>query len=220
MASIEQSYGKNTERIISTIKAARKKGKCFIVFTNGDYILIEKDIVYEFQLAKGQHLSISLYHSILEKEELIEAKKKGLSFATYAIRSTFQVKNRLIQSGFSPSVTEQVIAFLKEFNYLSDEEYATQFTKAKIERRYYGYQRLKIELVKKGISHAIIDKTLKEHYPDSIALETARKSADKKLRSISFRNDEKKRAQLHNHLFRQGYSLDIIKTIIEEYFRS
>ena len=220
MVNIEQSYDKNIERTISSIKTARKRGKCFIVFTNGDYILIEKDIVYEFQLAKGQHLSISLYHSILEKEELIEAKKKGLSFATYAIRSTFQVKNRLIHSGFSPTVTEQVIEFLKEFNYLSDEEYAAQFTKAKIERRYYGYQRLKIELEKKGISRAIIDKTLKEHYPNSIALETARKSADKKLRSISFRDNEKKRTQLHNHLFRQGYSFDIIKTIIEEYFRS
>jgi SOS response regulatory protein OraA/RecX len=59
---------------------------------------------------------------------------------------------------------------------------------------------------------------LPKYYTQDIALETARKSAERKLRSISFREEKKKKTQVKDHLFRQGFSLDIIQIILKELF--
>ena len=86
-----------------------------------------------------------------------------------------------------------------------------------MERKYFGIQRLKRELESKGIHPTIIANALSSAYPEEKALVLARKSAEKKLRSISFREDKKKRLQLQNHLFRQGFPLEVIKQVISEY---
>jgi regulatory protein len=163
-------------------------------------------------------VSQAFLQDILHREELINAKKVGLSFATYALRTEKQVRLKLRDSGFGELIIKKVIDFLKDFNYLSDEVFTENFIKAKINRKYYGYLRLKRELSEKGINEHIINSYLPKFYTQDIALETARKSAERKLRSISFREDKKKKTQVKDHLFRQGFSLDLIQVILKELF--
>lgn len=218
MDQIAQSYDKNIDRRITKIIAARKRGKCFLCFNDDSSILIERDLIFEYELSKNMVVSQAFLQDILHREELINAKKLGLSFATYALRTEKQVRLRLRDSGFGELIIIQVIDFLKDFNYLSDEVFAENFIKAKINRKYYGYLRLKKELSDKGINEHIINSYLPKFYTQDIALETARKSAERKLRSISFREDKKKKTQVKDHLFRQGFSLDLIQVILKELF--
>jgi regulatory protein len=218
MDQIEQSYDKNIDRRITKIIAARKRGKCFLCFNDDSSILIERDLIFEYELSKNMIVSQTFLQDILHREELINAKKVGLSFATYALRTEKQVKLKLRDSGFGELIIIQVIDFLKDFNYLSDEVFAENFIKAKINRKYYGYLRLKRELSDKGINEHIINSYLPKFYTQDIALETARKSAERKLRSISFREEKKKKTQVKDHLFRQGFSLDLIQVILKELF--
>lgn len=218
MDQIAQSYDKNIDRRITKIIAARKRGKCFLCFNDDSSILIERDLIFEYELSKNMIVSQTFLQDILHREELINAKKVGLSFATYALRTEKQVRLKLRDSGFGELIIIQVIDFLKDFNYLSDEVFAENFIKAKINRKYYGYLRLKRELSDKGINEHIINSYLPKFYTQDIALETARKSAERKLRSISFREEKKKKTQVKDHLFRQGFSLDLIQVILKELF--
>jgi regulatory protein len=218
MDQIAQSYDKNIDRRITKIIAARKRGKCFLCFNDDSSILIERDLIFEYELSKNMVVSQAFLQDILHREELINAKKVGLSFATYALRTEKQVRLKLRDSGFGELIIIQVIDFLKDFNYLSDEVFAENFIKAKINRKYYGYLRLKRELSDKGINEHIINSYLPKFYTQDIALETARKSAERKLRSISFREERKKKTQVKDHLFRQGFSLDLIQVILKELF--
>ncbi len=218
MDQIAQSYDKNIDRRITKIIAARKRGKCFLCFNDDSSILIERDLIFEYELSKNMVVSQAFLQDILHREELINAKKVGLSFATYALRTEKQVRLKLRDSGFGELIIKQVIDFLKDFNYLSDEVFAENFIKAKINRKYYGYLRLKRELSDKGINEHIINSYLPKFYTQDIALETARKSAERKLRSISFREERKKKTQVKDHLFRQGFSLDLIQVILKELF--
>lgn len=218
MDQIEQSSDKNINRIITKIIAAKKRGKCFLCFNDDSSFLIERDLVFEYELSKNMIVSSSFLDKILNHEELINAKKAGLNFATYALRTEKQVRIKLRDLGFSHDTILKVIAFLKDFNYLSDEFFAENFIKAKINRKHYGYLRLKRELSQKGVHDDIINSYLPKFYPQDIALDTARKSAEKKLRSISFRDEKKKKIQVRDHLFRQGFSLDLITIIIKELF--
>jgi regulatory protein len=218
MDQIVQSYDKNIDRRITKIIAARKRGKCFLCFNDDSSILIERDLIFEYELSKNMVVSQTFLQDILHREELINAKKVGLSFATYALRTEKQVRLKLRDSGFGELIIVQVIDFLKDFNYLSDEVFAENFIKAKINRKYYGYLRLKRELSEKGIHEHIINSYLPKFYTQDIALDTARKSAERKLRSISFREEKKKKTQVKDHLFRQGFSLDLIQVILKELF--
>jgi regulatory protein len=218
MDQIVQSYDKNIDRRITKIIAARKRGKCFLCFNDDSSILIERDLIFEYELSKNMVVSQTFLQDILHREELINAKKVGLSFATYALRTEKQVRLKLRDSGFGELIIVQVIDFLKDFNYLSDEVFAENFIKAKINRKYYGYLRLKRELSEKGIHEHIINSYLPKFYTKDIALDTARKSAERKLRSISFREEKKKKTQVKDHLFRQGFSLDLIQVILKELF--
>jgi regulatory protein len=218
MDQIAQSYDKNIDRRITKIIAARKRGKCFLCFNDDSSILIERDLIFEYELSKNMVVSQTFLQDILHREELINAKKVGLSYATYALRTEKQVRLKLRDSGFGELIIVQVIDFLKDFNYLSDEVFAENFIKAKINRKYYGYLRLKRELSEKGINEHIINSYLPKFYTQDIALETARKSAERKLRSISFREEKKKKTQVKDHLFRQGFSLDLIQVILKELF--
>jgi regulatory protein len=218
MDQIAQSYDKNIDRRVTKIIAARKRGKCFLCFNDDSSILIERDLIFEYELSKNMVVSQAFLQDILHREELINAKKVGLSFATYALRTEKQVRLKLRDSGFGELIIIQVIDFLKDFNYLSDEVFAENFIKAKINRKYYGYLRLKRELSDKGINEHIINSYLPKFYTQDIALETARKSAERKLRSISFREERKKKTQVKDHLFRQGFSLDLIQVILKELF--
>jgi regulatory protein len=218
MDQIVQSYDKNIDRRITKIIAARKRGKCFLCFNDDSSILIERDLIFEYELSKNMVVSQTFLQDILHREELINAKKVGLSFATYALRTEKQVRLKLRDSGFGELIIVQVIDFLKDFNYLSDEVFAENFIKAKINRKYYGYLRLKRELSEKGIHEHIINSYLPKYYTQDIALDTARKSAERKLRSISFREEKKKKTQVKDHLFRQGFSLDLIQVILKELF--
>ena len=145
MDQIVQSYDKNIDRRITKIIAARKRGKCFLCFNDDSSILIERDLIFEYELSKNMVVSQTFLQDILHREELINAKKVGLSFATYALRTEKQVRLKLRDSGFGELIIVQVIDFLKDFNYLSDEVFAENFIKAKINRKYYGYLRLKRE---------------------------------------------------------------------------
>ena len=218
MDQIAQSYDKNIDRRITKIIAARKRGKCFLCFNDDSSILIERDLIFEYELSKNMVVSQAFLQDILHREELINAKKVGLSFATYTLRTEKQVRLKLRDSGFGELIIKQVIDFLKDFNYLSDEVFAENFIKAKINRKYYGYLRLKRELSDKGVNEHIINSYLPKYYTQDIALETARKSAERKLRSISFREEKKKKTQVKDHLFRQGFSLDLIQVILRELF--
>ena len=218
MDQIAQSYDKNIDRRITKIIAARKRGKCFLCFNDDSSILIERDLIFEYELSKNMVVSQAFLQDILHREELINAKKVGLSFATYTLRTEKQVRLKLRDSGFGELIITQVIDFLKDFNYLSDEVFAENFIKAKINRKYYGYLRLKRELSDKGVNEHIINSYLPKYYTQDIALETARKSAERKLRSISFREEKKKKTQVKDHLFRQGFSLDLIQVILRELF--
>lgn len=218
MDQIEQSYDKNIERRITKIIAARKRGKCILCFNDDSTILIERDLIFEYELSKNMIVSQIFLQDIMYREELVNAKKVGLNFASYALRTEKQVCLKLKDLGFGDVVIQNVIEFLKEFNYLSDEVFTENFIKAKINRKYYGYLRLKRELSEKGINDQIINSYLSQLYTKDIALETARKSAERKLRSISFRDEKKKKNQVRDHLFRQGFSLDTIQVILKEIF--
>jgi regulatory protein len=98
----------------------------------------------------------------LTREEMTQKAKR---YCAYQERCTSDLKRKLLSWGADPLLTDEIIALLKNENFLSDKRYAALFAISKINQNRWG--RLKIEkaLQQKDIPHEIIRNAMKETDP-------------------------------------------------------
>lgn len=165
-------------------------------------------------------LTDELYKSISNEQNLLTAKQVAYNYATYKPRTKKQIIQKLKEKGFCSDDIAKSLVFLKEFKLYDDYHYAEMFVKDYLEKKPSGKQRIALELAKRGVPRNIIDDVLYSHFPDNDTLALARIATDKKLRSVSYKSQEKQRNSLVSYLQRQGFSWDIIKKIIDEKFEN
>ncbi len=98
----------------------------------------------------------------LTREEMTQKAKR---YCAYQERCTSDLKRKLLSWGADPLLTDEIIALLKNENFLSDKRYAALFAISKINQNRWG--RLKIEkaLQQKDIPHEIIRNAMNETDP-------------------------------------------------------
>jgi regulatory protein len=120
----------------------------------------------------------------------------------------------LLQKKYEITLIREVLDQLKEKGFLDDYQFGKQYTEEKIRLKSWGRNKLKAELIKKGISPAVIDKILKEE--DLSPTDNAAALAGKKLKILSKRNYDKHElsSKLYAYLYSKGYDYDTIKEVL------
>ena len=120
-----------------------------------------------------------------------------------------------MEKGFDSDSINIVISFLKEYNFINDNNYTKMYVKDKMASQ--GKQKIKYSLIRKGISSDIIDNVIEEIRVDDeeeVAFELAKKKYKSLLRS------EKDRYKLWNKLCRylvgRGYDYSISKDVTNQ----
>ena len=108
---------------------------------------------------------------------------------------------------FSDDDIEKIITRLIEKGYLNDYEFAKYFLENRNARKGTSTKRLKLELVKKGISQATIDELLNEN------LRTDEEEIQKIIAKKRQKYDDEKLVQ---YLARQGFSYDLIRSALNQ----
>ena len=98
-----------------------------------------------------------------DKEKRFErAKETALNFLTHSMRTEEQVRKRLGDKGFVSEEADYVIAFLKEFGYIDDFEYAVSYIEYAAGKG-HGARRIKDEMRRRGIDRNTIEDAFYEH---------------------------------------------------------
>ncbi len=192
------------------------KNSSIIQFDNGSNVEINNDIIVKFALSAGQEISNEKYSNIIFENELLKAKQVVYNYATYTTRTERQVFEKLRKSGFGEEVIKFAIDFVKEYKLIDDEKYAALFIQEKAKFKKWGINKIKIELLQKGIEKKIIEEQIDYLYNEEIDFENALKLAEKKLKAILSKPTEKQRQSVTNHLLNRGYNWDIIKKVLQE----
>ena len=122
----------------------------------------------------------------------------------------------MLQKGYEPSVIANTIQYLKEQRYINDKEFAEIFIKDKVELSRYGRNRIKSELLKKGISKELVDELIKTTIQDDMEYEMAKKLAKNKMKSYQKDKKDAQYRKLSGYLLRKGYSYDIVSKVVKE----
>lgn len=207
----------STYTVTAVIAQKNNPSRCS-VFLDGSFAFgCSIDVVLQYTLRKGAVINSDTRAQLLAQEEQMQLKQKALAYATYKPRTAEQVRKKMVEKGYTPEEALYAVAFLEEFGYLNDAEFARAFIRDYLQRKPAGRQKLAEELRKRGVKPFDIEDALASVFPHDDTTELARRAAEKKLRSLASRPREKQKTALVQYLQRQGFSWDSIQIVLQEW---
>lgn len=137
----------------------------------------------------------------------------ALKFLAYRMRSESEMIRHLEKKNFSSQEIEQTISKLKQYGYINDENFASEYIRSKsgsVGKRY-----IQNAMYKFGIDQQTAQNKIKDEYPNH--MEQA--ACDKLFSKLAQKHgtDRKGLAKIQRSLLGKGFSYDAINTSFERY---
>ena len=182
--------------IITKIEIQKKNKERVNIYLDEEYAFsISAELVYKENLKVKDVVDIEKLKSVADKESYLRCKNSALKI----IERSYKTEKEVIE----------------KYKFLNDDYYAEAFIKDKLNSK--GSQRIKQDLIKKGIPRDKIEEKL-EGIDKSAEKNTARVLANKKLRIIQkSENDTYKiSGKLYRFLISKGYTYDVVKEVVKD----
>lgn len=187
------------------------------VFIDGAFAFgLALDLAVRAGLRKGQRLGVAEQQALLDEEERLRAKAVALDFIAYKARTEAEVRRKLARKGFSEHVAEEAVARMRELGYLDDADYARAYARSRLGGRGHGPQRIRADLLKRGIAPKTIDAALDDLVERDDLRESALEHGRKRWQRLRREDDPyKRRKKLADFLARRGFDFDLIREVTE-----
>lgn len=201
---------------ITKIEIQKRNKERVNLFLDGEYAFsLSAELVYKEGLKTNENVDGIKLKALAEKDTIIRCKDSALRIIERSYKTEKEVRDKLKLKGYDENSINQSIKFLKEYNFLNDDNYTKMFIKDKLNTQ--GSNKIKYGLIKKGVSKEIIEKELSnvdKEDEKTIALNLAKKKI------ITIRKSEsdnfKASGKLYRFLMSKGYSYDVVKDVVKE----
>ncbi|AEX85764.1 hypothetical protein XO10_06730 [Marinitoga sp. 1135] len=147
----------------------------------------------------------------IDPTDIMQAEKKAISLLKYRARSEYELRKRLLETGFYKETVDEVIEKLKRFDMINDELFAYYYLYDKITFNYKGPFLLKMELISKyHIEEEIIYKALQKVLEEINLKEIIREIVKKQKR---LGKDSRK---IKEYLYKRGFEIYQIEEVLAE----
>lgn len=197
---------------ITDIKPQKYKKRVNIYVDDKFAFGLSEELRFKYSLNIGDDIDDEFVQDILLAEELTKAINYALRLLTFRQRSEEELIRSLKRKGFDEFYVEKTIEYCKENNYINDTEFTRSFIQDKVNLNNYGSDRIKNELLNKGVSKDIIEKEL--DIDEEFEYECATKLALKRLKSYEGQDYNAIYRKLGSFLQRKGYSYDIVSRVL------
>ena len=189
-----------------------------IHFDNNEVLFLSVDIFCKSGLRKNDDISDDRLSSLIKDNRIFHIKQRAFRYLGRRQHSISELRIKLKQKGYETELINDVLDDLKNKNYLDDTEFAKMFVEEKIKLKLWSEQKLKSELIKKGINTEIISDVLRNIISDEDKLNNAMIIAEKKYNALMNRglNNETIKNKLITFLNSRGYNYDVIKEVCDE----
>ncbi|TDJ56949.1 MAG: regulatory protein RecX [Ignavibacteria bacterium] len=200
-------------------RIVKKDAKNVIVhFDNDEVLFLSVDIFYKSGLKKNDEISDDRFSSLIKENRLFHIKQRAFRYLGRRQHSISELYIKLKQKGYETEFINEVLDDLKKKDYLDDTKFAEMFVEEKIKLKLWGEQKLRNELIKRGINSEIISDILRNKISDEDKLNNALIIATKKYDILKNRNVDKDviKRKLITFLSSRGYKYDVIKEVCDE----
>ena len=176
--------------------------------------VLYKGELRSYNISIGNELSSESYREITEKLLPKRAKMRALNLLKSRRYTEKQMRDKLEQGEYSLAIIDSTIAYLQQYRYIDDMQYARDYIDYHIKLK--TRRRICLDLAQKGIPNEITSVIYLEIGGDDIEdMENMqiKKWLEKKKYDKNEANPQEKQ-RLFAFLFRKGFSMDSIKRFI------
>jgi len=200
-------------------RIVKKDSKNVIVhFDNTETVILLVDIYLKSGLKKNEDVSDDRFSLLIKENRLFHIKQQALRYLARRLHSSSELRIKLMQKRYERELIDNVIEELLQAGYLNDLDFTREFTEEKTKTKLWGKNRIKAELIKRGISAEFISQVLNEGFKEDDEYEKAMITAQKKIRVLKSKLDDdvELKRKLISFLNMRGYSYEIAGKVCDE----
>jgi regulatory protein len=200
---------------ISVIEVQARNPRRVNVSLDGTYAFaLSMEVATEANLKPGMALSDQRIADLVAEDTMQKTYDATLNFLSYRPRSEDEVRRYLYRRKVPPSMSERVLARLRDSKLIDDQAFAQYWVENRETFSPRSGRALRSELRSKGIDDSTIASSITGD--DS---EAAYQAAQKRLRSLSNADRDTFRRKLLSFLQRRGFSYDTARTTVDRVWR-
>lgn len=202
---------------ITEIEPQKKNENRVNVYLDGAFAFgLKKEVLLQHHLHKGDQISDQLIDEVLLSEEKSRAKEQGLRLLSYRARSVQELKKKLREKDYSERTVSRVIEDFLRVGLLDDQAFADTYARSRVVLRPVGKRLMRQELLLKGISEDIAEKSVDEIYKKHSEEEIAESLINKRLERYRGEEPQTIRKKLSNFLSQRGFNWDVISAVLSK----
>ena len=206
--------------IITKIEVGKRNKERVNIYIDEEYAFsISAELIYKENIKVKDKIDVDSLKKLADEDNYIKCKNTALKTIERTYKSEKELAQKLALKGYDDHIINRTINFMKEYNLLNDNNYATMYVKDK--SRNIGKKKIKNSLLQKGIDEEIIESELEKINNDEVKA-IVYEMALKKYKVFSKReNDNYKLTQkLYRFLMGKGYDYDLIKDVVKSIVKS
>ena len=204
------------EREITGIKAQKKNPERVSVYLDGEYAFGLSRITAAW-LQIGQRLSEEKINSLREQDESEVAYQRALILLNHQQRTSHEIRQKLIEKGFSSNRVEEVVDRLTQAGLVEDGHYALLWVENRNTYHPRSRRLIRMELRQKGVAEDQIDQALLGSAEDD---ELATQAAMQQIRKYSDLDWPEFRKKMSAFLLRRGFSYGTVAPVVRSIWES
>lgn len=199
--------------IIVSLK--RKNGNVEIVFDDGNVIVVDYDVVIKSGIRRSDNLNEDEIKYLINRSEINKIKKYAFRFLGIRNHSSYEIKLKLLKKKFPQDLVNEAVNELIEGNILNDFKFAEQFLEEKSAKSKFGPNKIRNDLIKKGINRKILDELFSK-IDEKHSFDVALALAEKKQKTIKEKDRKKSKQKIFFYLQSKGFDIDVIYNVLNK----
>lgn len=119
---------------------------------NGEKLFLSYEVVLKNNIRKSEVISDEKYEELIYQNRKYHIRQKALSYLARRVHSEKELQLKLLKKLYDKKLIDEVLSSIKSAGLLNDEEFAAQFADEKLNRKNWGINKVKGELIRRGIN--------------------------------------------------------------------
>lgn len=201
------------------VESITKKGNnVLVLFDDNSSLLLNYNVFIDSMLRRNDEVNQKFVEVLSNKNELYKIKHSALNFLGRRSHSKKELYQKLSKKGFEKKLCQTVLEELNEVNLINDGDFAEKYAEEKIKRGRSGINKIKSELIKKGINKSIIEKIELTYKTNDEIIDNIFRIALRKFELLKKKETDKRKLKirLYSHLLGKGFTSEQVSAALNK----
>lgn len=209
---IKTEYG-----VITSISIQKKNSTRYSVYVNEKFLIgVSDNSLVKFALSKGKSIDQELLDAIQVNEEKWAIHSFCLRLLGRRDHASFELKQKATKKGYSSIYLDTICSDLEEKGYINNTEFAKKFARDKFEFNNWGTQKIRNELMRKGLQKDDITSALDEINKEDM-IDKMNHLFEKSRLKFQRVDPLKRKKKIFDFFLRKGYEPEIILNSMDDF---